>query len=90
MISIDFDILARNLSRIPKDEEFDPDEGTELKKLFLVLAGDQRVISRLSLEDMAELFNSAPRLLGHYSDSLEYQFNEPELENYAGVMRRAI
>ena len=55
-----------------------------------MLAGDQRVISRLSLEDMAELFNSAPRLLGHYSDSLEYQFNEPELENYAGVMRRAI
>lgn len=53
MISIDFDILARSLSRIPKDEEFDPDEGTELKKLFLVLAGDQRVISRLSLEGLS-------------------------------------
>lgn len=90
MTVIDFGKFARSLSRIPKEEEFDPDEGAELKKLFLVLAGDQRVISRLSLEDMAGLFDSAPRLLGHYSDSLEYQFNESALENYAGAMRRAI
>lgn len=90
MISIDFEKLARSLSRIPKDAEFDPDEGAELKKLFLVLAGDQRVISRLSLEDMAGLFNSAPRMLGRYSDSLEYRFDESALENYAGAMRRAI
>ena len=48
MITINIEKLVKNLSRIP-EEEFDPDERKKLKILFLVLAGDQRVINKLSL-----------------------------------------
>lgn len=89
MITINIEKLVKNLSRIP-EEEFDPDERKKLKILFLVLAGDQRVINKLSLEDMAGLFEDAADLLGYYSNCLEYQFSESLMEDYADAVRRAV
>lgn len=90
MIAVDFGNLINNLSEIPREDEFDPDEGKELKKLFLVLAGDQRVISRISLEEMAELFEDAARLLERYTNDLRYQFNESAMVDYTDAVRRAV
>lgn len=90
MIAVDFEILMENLTKIPREDEFDPDAGEELRTLLLVLAGDQRVISKLSLEDMAELFDDSVWLLEQYSARLENSFNEEAMENYADVMRRAV
>lgn len=90
MVGIDLEKLSKSLLEIPQEQEFDPDDGKDLKKLFLVLAGDQRVISKLALEDMADLFNNAPRLLGHYESDLEYSFRDGVLEDYADAGRRAV
>lgn len=90
MIAVDLKKLIKSLSEISKEDEFDPDAGRELKKLFLVLAGDQRVISRISLEDMAGLFEDAAWLLERYTDGLEYQFNELAMEDYTDAVRRAV
>lgn len=90
MITVDFENLLKSLSEIPAEDEFDSDDGKELKKLFLVLAGDQRVISKISLEDMAGLFADAPRLLERYTENLEYRFSESKMEDYADAVRRAV
>lgn len=90
MIALDFEILMKNLLEIPEEDEFDPDDGKELKKLFLVLAGDQRVISKISLEEMAGLFEDAPRLLDYYTENLKYQFSESAMVDYADAVRRAV
>lgn len=90
MIAVDFEKLIENLSEIPEEDEFDPEAGEELKKLFLVLAGDQRVINKLTLEDMAGLFDDAAWLLNHYSDQADCGFDEAILEDYADIMRRAV
>lgn len=58
MVGIDLGKLEKNLLKIPQEQEYDPDDGKELRKLFLVLAGDQRVIRKVTLEDMADLFLS--------------------------------
>lgn len=90
MIAVDFEKLIKSLSEIPEEDEFDPDDGKELKKLFLVLAGDQRVISKISLEDMAGLFEDASRLLERYTENLNYQFSESAMVDYADAVRRAV
>ena len=90
MVGIDLGKLEKNLLKIPQEQEYDPDDGKELRKLFLVLAGDQRVIRKVTLEDMADLFNHAPRLLGDYESKLEYGFKEEALEDYADAGRRAV
>jgi hypothetical protein len=90
MVRIDLEALAENLLKIPREEEFGPDKVNQLKKLFLVLAGDRRVIGKLALEDVADLFNSAPQLLGDYENELEYIFEEGALEDYADAGRRAV
>ncbi len=90
MISLDLERLMKNLSEIPQEDEFDPEAGEELKKLFLVLAGDQRVINKLTLEDMARLFDDAAWLLGRYAEQVDYRFNESKLEDYVDARRRAV
>lgn len=90
MVRIDLEALAENLLKIPREEEFDLDRGKQIKKLFLVLAGDRRVIGKLALEDVADLFNSAPQLLGDYESGMEYIFEEGALEDYADAGRRAV
>lgn len=90
MVAVDFGKLMENLSEIPKEDEYNPDDAKELKVLFLVLAGDQRVIRKLTLEDMAGLFDDAARLLGNYANQLEYSFKESALEDYADAVRRAV
>ena len=49
MVGIDLVKLEKNLLKIPQEQEYDPDDGKELRKLFLVLAGDQRVIRKVTL-----------------------------------------
>lgn len=90
MVAVDFEKLMKNLWEIPEEDEFDPDDGKELKKLFLVLAGDQRIISKISLEDMAGLFADAPQLLERYTENLEYRFSESAMVDYADAVRRAV
>lgn len=90
MVGIDLKKLEENLLKIPQEQEYDPNGGKELKKLFLVLAGDQRVIGKLALEDMADLFNNAPRLIDNYECELEYKFREEVLKDYADAGRRAV
>lgn len=90
MKAVDLEKLIINLSGIPREDEFDPEAGEELKKLLLVLAGDQRVIKKLTLEDMAMMFGDASRLLGQYTDQLEYGFKEALLEDYLDIRRRAV
>lgn len=90
MIAVDFESLIKNLSEIPKEDEIDPKDVEELKKMFLVLAGDQRVIGKMTLEEMAGLFEDASRLLGQYEDHLEDGFRETALEDYMDVRRRAV
>jgi len=90
MITVDFENLLKSLSEIPAEDEFDPDDGKELKKLFLVLAGDQRVISKISLEEMAGMFEDASRLLERYTENLNYRFSESAMVDYADAVRRAV
>lgn len=90
MKAVDLEKLIINLSGIPREDKFDPEAGEELKKLLLVLAGDQRVIKKLTLEDMAMMFGDASRLLGQYTDQPGYGFKEALLEDYLDIRRRAV
>lgn len=90
MIAVNLGNLIKNLLEIPEKDEYDPDDAKELKTLFLVLAGDQRVIRKLTLEDMAGLFRDAARLLDKYEGQLGSRFKESALEDYADAARRAV
>lgn len=90
MIVIDMEKLEKNLLGISKLDEFDPAAGENLKKLFLVLAGDQRVIKKITLEEMSELFSESPSLLRNYMDGETYHFKESQLEDYRETLRRAV
>ena len=90
MVGIDLERFVQNLSEIPQEQEVTTDDRKELKKLLLVLAGDQRVIRKLTLEDVSDLFNSAQQLLDSYESEWEYGFKTSALEDYMDAGRRAV
>lgn len=87
---LDAKLLEKNLKKIPEEENVLPEESRKLKTLLLVLAGDQRTIRALSLEDMGELFSESTSILSCYRDELAYHFDEAKLESFRGVGRRAV
>ena len=83
-------LLAENLEKIPEEESGLSEKNRELRTLLLVLAGDQRVIRSLSLEDMAYLFAESTSLLSCFWGDLSYHFAESKLENDSHAGRRAV
>lgn len=90
MVGIDLERLVQNLLEIPQEQEVNPDDRKELKKLLLTLAGDQRVIRKFTLEDVSDLFNNAQQLLDNYESEWEYGFKTSALEDYMDAGRRAV
>ncbi|WP_304428968.1 hypothetical protein [uncultured Acetatifactor sp.] len=88
-MELDKEMLAENLEKIPELDEEIRDRSNMLRVLLLVIAGDMRVIDRLSLSDMEELFASSTSLLETYSQTPDYHFHEVRLVNYGGC-RRAV
>lgn len=66
------------------------EKSQRLRTLFLVLAGDKRVIDELSLEGMAGLFNETPEILGLYDSCTEDYFDASKLVDYKNNQRRAL
>lgn len=62
----------------------------KIRTLFLVLAGDRRVINDLSLEGMADLFNEAPEILDNYNSCSGDYFDASLLVDYMNIQRRAL
>lgn len=89
-MEIDVKLLVENLEKIPEEENILPESRKRLKLLLLVLAGDQRVIQDLSLEEVEELFSETPSLLSIYNEDVSNYFNENMLENYSCFGRRAV
>lgn len=86
---LDAELLEKNLEMIPEENGF-PEECRKLKTLLLVLAGDQRTIRTLSLEDMGDLFSESTSILSCYREELEYHFDEKKLERFRNAGRRAV
>lgn len=87
---LDAELLIKNLEEIPEEENIIPEESRKIKTLLLVLAGDQRTIRPMSLEDLEELFSESASILSCYRDELEYRFDERKLENFRNAGRRAV
>ena len=87
---LDAELLKRNLEEIPEEENMIPEESRKLRTLLLVLAGDQRTIRPMSLEDLGELFSESASILSCYRDELENRFDERKLENFRNAGRRAV
>ena len=87
---LDAKLLEENLKKIPEEENGIPEERGQLRTLLLVLAGDQRTIHALSLEDLEDLFSKSTSLLSCYREELSYRFDENKLENFKSAMRRAV
>lgn len=88
-MELDKKMLAENLKKIPELDEEIRDRSNMLRILLLVIAGDMRVIDRLSLGDMEELFASSTSLLEIYAQTPDCHFHESRLVNYGGC-RRAV
>lgn len=89
-MKLDKELLKRNLEEI-QEPDVEMQENRELlRRLLLVLAGDQRVISELSLEDLEELFSVSTSLLWNFQEKPDNYFNESKLVNYAAACRRAV
>lgn len=66
------------------------EKSQRLRTLFLVLAGDKRVINELSLEGMADLFHETPEILSLYESCAEDYFDASKLVDYKNNQRRAL
>lgn len=86
---LDMDLLIRELDGISDEEEI-AERKKMLRTLLLVLAGDQRTISELTLEDMAELFAESAGLISCYNSQLEYSVDESKLVDFHKICRRAV
>lgn len=89
-MKLDKELLVRNLEEIQEPDEEMQETHELLRRLLLVLAGDQRVISELSLEDLEELFSMSTSLLWSFQEKPDNYFNERKLVNYAAACRRAV
>ncbi len=89
-ICIDKKRFLRELQKIePVDGQLD-EQGRKLRTLFLVLAGDKRVISDINMEGIAELFCEAPEILSMYDSHTEDCFDASQLVDYTNTLRRAL
>lgn len=89
-ICIDKKRFLRELQKIePVDDQLD-EQSRKLRTLFLVLAGDKRVISDINMEGIAELFCEASEILSWNDSRIEDCFDESQLVNYANTLRRAL
>lgn len=86
---LDKEALAENLERIPELGEEERKRSDMLRRLLLVIAGDRRVIDRMSLQDMEELFSKSTSILRTYAETPEYHFSVGRLVSYEGC-RRAV
>lgn len=66
------------------------EKNQRLRTLFLVLAGDKRVINELSLKGLADLFNETPEILSLYDLCTKEYFDASELVDYRNNQRRAL
>ncbi len=89
-ICIDKKRFFRELLKIePVDGQLD-EQSRKLRTLFLVLAGDKRVISDINMEGIAKLFCEAPEILSMYDSHTEDFFDESQLVDYTNTLRRAL
>ena len=83
------ELLVENLKKIPEVDEEMRSRSDMLRRLLLVIAGDMRVIDGMSLLDLEEIFAMSTLLLGMYTETLDFSFEQSRLVNYAGF-RRAV
>lgn len=88
-MDLDMDLLIKELDGISEEEEIG-ERKKMLRTLLLVLAGDQRTISELTLEDMAELFAESASLISCHNNKLEYSMDESRLVDFHKICRRAV
>ena len=86
---LDMDLLIKKLDGISEKEEI-AERKKMLRTLLLVLARDQRTISELTLEDMAELFAESTSIISCYNEKLEYSLDEGRLVDFYKICRRAV
>lgn len=86
---LDKEMLAENIGKIPELGEAVRRRSSMLRQLLLVIAGDRRVIDRMTLDDMKELFSRSIWVLEAYTETMDYYFEEGSLVNYEGC-RRAV
>lgn len=90
-IFIDLKRLRKEILKLePLDIGLLKEKRQRLRTLFLVLAGDKRVINELSLEDMADLFNETPEILSLYGSCTRDYFDASKLADYIDNQRRAL
>lgn len=66
------------------------EELQDLKKLFLLMAREKRILKQTTMEDIADLFNNASSILELYYDNLDYILNVNKLKDYKNIQRRAV
>lgn len=72
-------------------EEAKPgEEMVDLKKLFLLLAGEKNVVKQITMEEIADLFNQSSSLLHLYYDEVDNNFRPEKLVDYQVITRRAV
>lgn len=89
-MELDAKLLIKNLRKIPEDENEISEKAKKMKCLLSVLAGDQRVIQDLSMDDIAELFAETPSILSGYDQDVSTHFCESRLENFRCMELRAV
>lgn len=90
MVLLDMKKFSKNIMAIPKEEEFDPSDGNMLKKLLLILAGDERVIKKLTLEEIENMIMRARGILATYEEDRKDCFKENFLRDSLEACRRAV
>ncbi len=89
-VCIDKKLFLRELLKLePVDDQF-YEQNRKLRTLFLVLAGDKRVISDINMKGIAELFCEAPEILSLYDLKAEDCFDASQLVDYTNTLRRAL
>lgn len=86
---LDKKMLAESIEKVPEFGEEERNQSSMLRQLLLVIAGDRRMIDRMSLEDMKKLFSMSTWILRAYAETTDYYFEERRLVTYAGC-RRAV
>lgn len=89
-VYIDKKRLLKELLKLESVDGQLDEQSQKLRTLFLVLAGDKRVISDINMEGIAELFCEAPEILSMYDSHTEGCFDASQLVDYKNTLRRAL